>query len=366
MPLGLLVVGTAAAALVISRTTASLGRGRSLMLGYVFGGLGALLVVLATTTGGLSLLLLGSTLLGAANASLFLTRYAAAELGSDAMLGRALGVVLVATAIGAVASPNLLGPSTDLASAIHLPALSGLYLVAAVAFPSAAVVLGLASTRSTEHLGRAPALLGRHPAHVVPTRSDVVSALRPLPTRAALFGLGTSNLVMVAVMAIAPVHLIGHSETVGVIGLVISIHVAGMFAPSPISGWMADRIGPATVAGFGSAMLIAAGVVGAVIPTDSTAALTFVLVLLGIGWNFGVVGASTLLVASVPRPVRPRVEGIGEVAMGLAAAVGAPLAGVVAARGGMVMLWLAGAAVATTGLIVARFSTTRTARPRAW
>lgn len=108
LPLGLLVAGSAAAAVVISRLTGTIGRGRSLMLGYLAGSLGAALVVVATT-GSFVLLLVGSTLLGAANAALFLTRYAAAEVGGDALRGRALGLVLFATAIGAVASPNLLG-----------------------------------------------------------------------------------------------------------------------------------------------------------------------------------------------------------------------------------------------------------------
>ncbi|MDQ3783905.1 MAG: hypothetical protein M3360_03365 [Actinomycetota bacterium] len=362
LPLGLLVAGSAGAALVISRSTESVGRARSLMFGYLVGALGALVVVLATAAGAFVLLLLGSPLLGAANASLFLTRYAAAEVGGDAMRGQALGVVLAATAIGAVASPTLMGPSGEVARILGLPPLSGLYLVAAVAFPTAALVLGVTSSTRTPRLAPAAGVPAPDVGLRGVTRRHVVDGLRPPRTRVALFELATTNLVMVAVMAIAPVHLVAHGVPIGVIGVVISIHVAGMFAPSPMSGWLADRIGPATVAGLGSAVLVGAAVAGTLVPRNATAALSTVLVLLGVGWNLGVVGASTALVVSVPVSLRPRVEGIGEFAMGLAAAVGAPLAGIVAAVGGMMMLWVVGAAIAASALIVAAVSMTRTAQ----
>src|SRR5215207_2359713 len=141
LPLGVLVAGSAATALLISRRTGQVGRGRSLMLGYMLGVAGAVLVIAAAVVSSLPALLAGSALVGAANAAVFLTRYAAAEVGGIAARGRALGVVFFATAVGAVSSPSMLGPSGDLAHALGLPRLSGLYVVAVLAFTVAAVLL---------------------------------------------------------------------------------------------------------------------------------------------------------------------------------------------------------------------------------
>jgi MFS family permease len=148
---------------------------------------------------------------------------------------------------------------------------------------------------------------------------------------------------MVAVMAIAPVHLAAHGHSLDFVGIVIGVHVLCMFAPSPLTGWLADRAGRLTVAALGAVLLVAAGVSGALLDMSDGTTMTGVLALLGLGWNAGVVGGSTLLAASVPPPLRPQTEGIGEVAMGLAAGAGAPIAGLIVAFGDFTALSLAGA-----------------------
>jgi MFS family permease len=329
VPLGALVLGSAAGALVISRQTSRAGRGAGLVLGYAVGGAGAVVVVAAAEIDDLALLLGGSAALGAANAAIFLTRYAAADLGGESGRGRALGVVFFATALGAVASPNLLGPSGDLAEALGLARLSGLYLVAFLAF------------------GAAGALLAALPRRALPASSARVSR-RELRTglrgaRLALLVLGVTNLVMVAVMAIAPVHLAAHGHSLDFVGVVVGVHVLCMFAPSPLTGWLADRAGSLTVAALGAALLVAAGGTGTLLDLSDGWAMTAVLALLGLGWNAGVVGGSTMLAASVPSALRPQAEGIGEVAMGLAAGAGAPIAGVIVAFGDISALSVGGA-----------------------
>jgi MFS family permease len=329
MPLGVLVLGSAAGALLISRRTRRRGRGAGLVLGYGIGVAGAVTVVVAAELDQFTLLLVGSAALGAANAAIFLTRYAAAELGGDSRRGRALGVVFFATAIGAVASPNLLGPSGDLAAGLGLAPLSGLYLIAFAAF------------------GVAAALLAALPDGAFAASSESVSR-RELRTglrgaRLPLFVLGLTNFVMVAVMALAPVDLMAHGHDLDVVGIVVSVHVLCMFAPSPITGWLADRAGSARVAALGAAFLVVAGGSGAVLDLSSMWAMTVTLALLGLGWNAGVVGGSTMLGAVVPVPLRPQTEAIGEVAMGLAAGAGAPVAGVIVAFGDIGALSIAGA-----------------------
>jgi MFS family permease len=350
LPLGLLVFGQAAAAVLISRRTARVGRSRGLALGYVLGTAGAALVVFAASAGSLAVFLAGSMVLGAGNTAVFMTRYAAAEVGGEAMRGRALGAVFFATALGAVASPGLLGPSGGLARTVGLPPLAGLYVVAILCFVVAALLHFGASNPRVPYLGRGAGLLGPSQGTRA-TRREVASGLKAPSVRLAVSILAATNLVMVAVMAIAPVHLVAHGHDLGLVGIVVGIHVAGMFIPSPISGWAADRVGPTAVAGGGFLLIVGSGVAGLILDTGSALWMIVVLAMLGVGWNFGVVGGSALLAGSVPARLRPQVEGIGEVSMGLAAGAGAPIAGLVVALGGFAALSLAGTVVAATAIV---------------
>jgi MFS family permease len=338
LPLGLLVLGSAAAAVLVSWLAKRIGRSASLAAGYGLGAAGAVVVVVAAVAGSLATLLAGSLLVGAANSAIFLTRYAAAELAVDAARGRAVGLVLSGTAVGAVASPLLLGPAGEIAQELDLPRLSGLYLVAAVAFGACALLLA--------PLGARPTLAG-----VVPTRRDLREALRA--ARVGVAVLAAANFTMVAVMAVVPVHLMAGGERLETIGTMISLHVAGMFAPSPLSGWLADRAGPLAATVLGSTLIAAAGGIGAGV--SSMRALTISLVLLGVGWNASVIGASTLIVRAVRPAFRLHVEALGEVAMGVAAAAGAPAAGVVVAVGGFAALAFAGTAIASATLAASAY-----------
>lgn len=350
IPLGLLVLGSAAAAPLISYLTPRLGRKRSLALGYLVGAVGAEVVVVAAVIESLTLLLVGSVLVGAANSAIFLTRYAAADGVRPGVRGRALGTVFFATALGAIASPLLLGPSGDLAELMTLPRLSGLYLVATVAFVFAGLTLVAASPSPVRESTRI-------------TRYELLVGLRATGARTSLLILGASNFVMVAVMAVTPVHMTEHAyHHLQFVGIVISLHVAGMFAPSPISGWLADRVGSIAVALIGFAFVVVAGLTGVFVDLENGAAITGLLVVLGLGWNFGIVGGSTLLSASTTPSLRPYAEGIGEVAMGLAAGLGAPIAGLVVAGRGFASLWLGGAVLASAvGVYVLRLAQSRPA-----
>src|SRR5215207_4514888 len=334
LPLGALAAGQAGASLLVARLTARAGRGAGLVAGYAIGVLGALAVVAAAVLASFPLMLAGSLLLGGANAAIFLSRYAAADIGGPEARGRALGTVLFATTLGTVSGPALLVPTGRLAEACGLPRLTGLYLVAVAAFAAAALVVAVLSRRGLPGLGRGARV----------ARGQLAAALRPAPARAALVVLGGTNLVMVAIMAVAPVQLLHHGHDLGFVGLAVSLHVAAMFAPSPVTGWLADRFGAAPVAAAGAVLLILAGIGG----LDGHLGghdMVGLLVVLGLGWNCGVVGGSALLAASVPPALRPRSEAIGEASMGLAAAAGAPAAGILVAVGGFTTLCLAGSLV---------------------
>lgn len=348
LPVTALLVGSAAAALLISRLAAHGRRGLGIALGYGIGVVGAVTVVVATVLRSVPLLLGGSVVLGAANSSVFLTRYAAADLGPRSSQGRALGVVLLATAGGAVCGPLLLGPSGTLARAVGLPELAGLYLVAVVAFGVSAAVFAAAANPRTPWLGGAASVLRQ-----ADRRDDgpAFAMLRSRATAPAFAVLAAANFIMVGTMAVAPVHLVLHGQTVRAVGIIVGLHVAGMFGPAPVAGRLADRSGPTTVLLLGNVLLLLASVAGVLFDQQNPATAAATLVLLGVGWSFGVVGGSALLVGRAAREARAHVEGAGEVAMGIAAAIAAPLAGLVLATRGYGAVSLAGGLVALVALV---------------
>lgn len=361
LPQALIVIGAGVSALWLSRVTGVQGRGPALGAGALIAVAGAVAVIAAAWLSWLPLVLVGSLLLGAGNTAVMLGRYAAAELVPDQSRARAMALVLTATTVGAVAGPNLLGPTSALGVAIGLPPLAGPYVLAGVVFLLAAVVLlgGLhPSVRppSIQEPAQQPA------ERSTPDRlhSGHCSGSDPAPglagwTRSALSGLwvlGLANLVMVSVMTMASIQLAHLEHGLGLIGLVISVHIAGMYAPSQLSGRLNERLGPARTTAL-SALVLTGSCAGASLAT-SPAALTAAMVGLGIGWNLALITGSALLTADVPAPLRPRREGRGEAAMALAACGGGAVSGLVTAGLGYPVLAAAGAVVALAMLPAAR------------
>jgi MFS family permease len=148
-----------------------------------------------------------------------------------------------------------------------------------------------------------------------------------------------SHAVMVGLMVMTPVHMgTGHGSadgtTLRVIGLVISVHVAGMYLFSPVVGWLADRAGRTATVGLGGVLLLLAGLVAGTAPAGAAVQLGIGLFLLGLGWSCGLVAGSTLVTESVPAPLRPTAQGATDLLMGLGAAVAGAAGGPLMAVGG--------------------------------
>jgi MFS family permease len=341
LPVGFVVAGSALGALCIGRLTPRIGRAAALACGYAAGVLGAIVVLVAADLGSVPLLLAGHVLLGPANAAVFLSRYAGAAVSEDGRRGAAMGVMLFAAALGAIAGPMLLEPSAQVAYSWGLDRAAGLYLVTLGAFWVAATLLATARGSSSErrqadaHGGLRLTGRGWHPAR-------------------ALVVLAAANAVMVAIMAVAPVHLVHAGHDLSFLGLAIGVHVAGMLAVAPMTGWLADRLGPSRVAASGGLLLGLAAVASASLDLAAGTAPISVLLVLGLGWNGAVVGGSALLSLALTAAERPRAEALGEVTMGVAAAVGAALAGLIVAGGGFSTLSLAGCLAALAVVVAAR------------
>lgn len=320
----MLTLGAAAATVPLAALAVRAGRRPALTTGWFVGAVGAALVVLGADLGVLPLVLAGLLLCGATTAANLQSRFAAVDRAAPQHVGRSLSLVTWATTVGAVLGPNLTGPGARTAEALGLPDLAGPMVFSCAAFVLAGVVN----------------VLLLRPDPLPPARRDGVDVPVPriraaLPhvrgaTRTAVVTIGVAHAVMVSVMALTPVHMQDHGAGVEVIGLTISLHIAGMFALSPVMGWLADHWGPARTILAGQLVLVLAVVVAGTSGT-SEARITVGLVLLGLGWSASVIAGAALLTRSTAPEVRPLVQGLGDLTMNLSGAAGGLLAGVLVA-----------------------------------
>lgn len=324
------VLGAAVLAVPMARLMAGYGRRAGLVAGYLVGAVGALLAVLAGLSSSFVLLLCATALFGAATASNNQARYAATDLAEPARRGRALSVVVWATTVGAVVGPNLIGLAGSLADRLGLPELVGPFLFSLVGFGLAAVLLFMM-------LRPDPLILARQVAADAgddgKTHGSVRRGLRVIfRIPAALLGVAAVTIghtVMVAVMVMTPLHMHHGGADLQLVGFVISIHVLGMYAMSPLTGVLVDRLGAVPVILVGVVLFLGAALLAGRAPEGWSLPLLAGLFLLGLGWSCTMVAGSTLLSGQVPVAERPGVQGAGDLLMGLAAAGGGALAGVV-------------------------------------
>jgi MFS family permease len=350
------VVGTALFAVPATAIVRRHGRRPSLAAAYLVAAAGALIVLIAAIGGSIPLLFLGFFLFGSATTANLQARYAAVDLAPAALRGRHLSIIVWATTIGAVAGPSLAPVAGKFVTRYGAPALAGPYFFSALLF-------GLATLLLTLFLRPDPAVLARET--IVPStpgadtpRPGMGAALRfVLPHPAARLGvtaMAIGNVVMVGVMAMTPVHIreAGHdaAHTLGIVGLVLSFHIAGMYAFSPVFGWLTDKVGRRPVVCAGVALLLGAcalaGTAG-----QNPARLAAALLVLGLGWSAGMVAGSTLLSESIPAELRASAQGLSDLVMGLAGATAGALSGLIVAEWGYSTLTLL-AALATAPLIV--------------
>jgi len=326
-------LGAAAAAVPLARLAVGRGRRLALSTGWLVAAAGASLAVLAAVVRSFPLLIVGLALLGVGNASNLQARFAATDLAEPGARARSLGLVVWATTVGAVAGPNLTRPGAVLAGAVGVPALSGPLLVTAVAAVGAAVVLAVALR--PDPLLTARAASAATPAGIpTPDRRGAMALIKASPPAVAgLAGLVTGHAVMVAVMSLTPVHLHAGGASLTVIGLTISLHIAGMYGLSPVAGWLADSHGRRTGLWTGYALLATATLLTAG-AGHSPVVVTLGLIVLGLGWSFTTIAASAQITDAVAEPDRPRVQGTADLCMSLSGAVGGAVAGIIVSLAG--------------------------------
>lgn len=361
IPVAVVTLGSALAAYLVGRVTQNSGRRLGLGAGFAIGGLGAAGVVLAAVLGQVWLLFVALFVYGAGTASNLQARYAGTDLAAPHRRATAASVALVSTTVGAVAGPNLVEPLGHLADAWGIPPLAGPFLLASAAYLAAGATLlvllrpdpfllarsltGTAADPDTTH--DEPATVRGEPltTHGEPTASQQIPPVRTT----AWVGAGVmvmTQIVMVAIMTMTPVHMRAHDHALGAVGLVISLHIAAMYLPSLVTGALIDKVGRLPMAAAAGVTLLLAGVVAALAPGESMGWIVLALVLLGLGWNLGLISGTALVVDGTVPANRARTQGTIDVLIALAGAAGGAFSGVVVAMTSFAGLSYLGAAVA--------------------
>ena len=317
-------LGAATWAIPLARLAFARGRRVSLATGAALAITGAVLVITAAAVQVFPLLLISLFLLGAGSAVGLQARFAATDLPSNRSTGRDLSVVVWATTFGAVIGPNMFGPGEIVGHALGLPTMTGPFLFTILSQIAAASVFWFG-------LNPDPLLVAKelNAAKVKGKTSfaTAIATLRKYPLAAlAISSIALSHMVMVSVMSMTPIHMKGMGFDLVVVGFTISLHIAGMYAFSPIFGWLSDKIGRVQTVILGQSIYVAALAIAG-FGQDNRTLVTIGLFLLGLGWSASTVGGAALLTATLPVEEKTNVQGLSDALMNLSGAFGGAIAG---------------------------------------
>ncbi|MGE6613665.1 MFS transporter [Peribacillus sp. NPDC076916] len=330
LPSGLFTLGSAGAALIVGRLSQRYGRRTGLTAGFMIGGLGAIGVITAAIINSVFLLFSSLLIYGAGTATNLQARYAGTDLANNKQRATAISITMVFTTFGAVAGPNLVNVMGDFATSIGIPSLAGPFILSAAAFILAGLVLfvmlrpdPLVIARTIEASNQERKVLEHS------TDTEQIANKRGIIVGATIMVL--TQIVMVAIMTMTPVHMGHHGHNLGDIGLVIGFHVCAMYLPSLVTGFLVDKFGRTAMAIASGATLLLAGLISAIAPGDSMIFLVIALSLLGLGWNFGLISGTALIVDSTETSTRAKTQGKVDVLIALSGASGGALSGMIVA-----------------------------------
>lgn len=344
LPSALFTLGSALTAFIVGQVSQRYGRRYGLSFGFFTGSIGAIGVIVAANLNSIVLLFIALFVYGAGTSTNLQARYAGTDLANDKQRATATSIAMVATTFGAVAGPNLVTPMGKVAEALHMPALVGPFILAAVAYSLAGFTLFL-------FLRPDPLLVAKAVAterqKIQEKSQDVTNlAQQNINNRIGVFVgalvLVLSHVIMVAIMTMTPLHMQGHGSSLNAIGIVIGMHVASMYLPSLGTGLLVDKVGRTFVVIASGVTLASAGLLAAFAPGDSLFWLTIALMLLGLGWNFGLISGTAIIIDSTTIHNRAKTQGSVDVSVALGGSFGSLISGVVVAYSSYAYLGLIG------------------------
>lgn len=320
------VLGAAALALPLARLTSKGGRRLALSVGYCAGVVGSVLAILGGAHRNIVLMLMGTFLVGAAAAAGYQARFAAIDLATNESRAKQLSFVVWGSTIGAVTGPNLMQPAGNMAEKFDLPRLVGPYMISAITLLFASVVILV-------FLRPDPYLIANKENLETSKKGSTKLALRHIRNNPkalfAILSIAIGHVAMVSVMVMTPVHMAHVDVSLTIIGLVISVHVLGMYAFSPLVGSLSDRLGRVRVIQIGLIILLLSTIVSAKAQADDAYTLGVGLFLLGLGWSCTLIAGSAYLSESVDQKFRASSQGASDLVMNLSGAGGGAIAGVI-------------------------------------
>jgi len=339
LPAALFTLGSAGAALIVGRLSNRFGRRMGLATGFITGGLGAVGVVLAAILNSVFLLFVSLLVYGAGTATNLQARYAGTDLATNKQRGTAVSIAMVSTTFGAVAGPNLVDVMGYFALSIGVPALAGPFILSAVAFILAGLVL-FAFLRPDPFI--IALKINENKQNSEPNEIPEKHQTNKKGITVGAIIMVLSQIVMLAIMTMTPIHMGDHGHSLRAIGFVIGMHIGAMYLPSLFTGILVDKIGRPAMAIASGVTLLLSGVVAAIAPGDSLFLMVVALSLLGIGWNFGLISGTALIVDSTEPSTRAKTQGTMDVFMALGGATGGAMSGIVVAGSSFETLSLVG------------------------
>jgi len=378
VPAALITLGSAASALLVGRLCQRSGRRAGFATGFLAGGAGAVGIVAAAVLGSVPLLFASLLVYGAGTATNLQARYAGTDLAKPHQRATAVSIAMVSTTLGAVSGPNLVEATGRFAESVGAPALAGPFMLSAVAFLLAGFVFllllrpdpllvakavaqaaaeaerraretgagaddadGASESRSRDGEGAS----ARQARDAAGTAAERAPALRTPQQRGVVVGASVmvlTQIVMVAIMTMTPIHMLHHGHGLHEVGLVIGFHIGAMFLPSLVTGMLVDKLGRTTMSIASGAVLLVAGMLAALAPGDSMWAIVAALTLLGLGWNLGVISGTAIIVDATPLETRAKTQGSIDVLIALVGASGGAASGYVMAQTSYATLSFAG------------------------
>ncbi|PAK41250.1 MFS transporter [Peribacillus simplex] len=343
LPSGLFTLGSAGAALIVGRLSQRFGRRSGLAAGFLAGGIGAIGVIISALTNSIPLLFISLLIYGAGSATNLQARYAGTDLANSTQRAKAISMAMVSTTFGAVAGPNLVDAMGEFAISMGIPALAGPFILAAAAYILAGLVLLILLRPDPFIVAKAISDAKRTTSNSLLEENSNLLSINRRGIFAGASVMVLTQFVMTAIMTMTPIHMGHHGHGLNEVGLVIGFHIGAMFLPSLVTGFLVDKIGRGVMAIASAITLLASGILAAMGPADSIVVLIAALALLGLGWNFGLISGTAILVDSTPPSTRAKTQGSVDVLIALSGALGGGLSGMVVAHSSYATLSIAGA-----------------------
>lgn len=341
LPTAMFTLGSAGAALAVGRLSQRFGRRFGLATGFIVGGIGAIGVIFSAIINSIFLLFASLLIYGAGTATNLQARYAGTDLASAKQRATAVSMAMVFTTFGAVAGPNLVNVMGHFALSMGVPALAGPFILAAAAYILAGLVFFIMLRPDPLLIARAiEANKQERDAQQNLTNTEQSTNKKGVAVGATVMVL--TQIVMVAIMTMTPVHMGHHGHGLREVGIVIGAHIGSMYLPSLVTGMLIDKVGRTAMTIASGVTLLSAGLVAAIAPSSSMGFLVLALCLLGLGWNLGLISGTAQIVDATEPSTRAKTQGTIDVLIALAGASGGALSGMVVAHSSYATLSLSG------------------------